>query len=59
MKFHSGRYGAVTALCVLAICSMSIAAETLEFKWAIAVFGAFFSGLICMSIIPWDQRGDK
>lgn len=58
MKFHASRYGAVTALCVLAIGAMSIAAEW-PFKWAVVVFGAVFSGLICTSIIPWEQTGDK
>jgi hypothetical protein len=58
MKFHASRYGAVTALCVLAIGAMSIAAEG-PFKWAVVVFGAFFSGLICTSIIPFEQIGDK
>ncbi len=59
MKFNSTRYAMTAAMCVIAVTSMVIAADFTPAKWFIAVIGSALSGLVCASVIPWEQRGDK
>lgn len=58
MKLHASRYGLTTAMCVLAATSMVIAADNDIAKWFLAFTSAMFSGLFCIAVIPFEQKGD-
>ncbi len=59
MKFNSARYAMTAALGVLAVSAMCNAATAEPAKWVIAVVGAIFVGLICQSVVPYNDQGDK
>ena len=58
MKLHASRYGVTAAMCVLAVSAMVIAADHEAAKWFIATMGAMLSGIFCLSVIPYEQKGD-